>query len=605
MRKAVERRDADATEVFTGFAQDKKRSGKLAVSIGVVIVLLLLGYVTVAAAVSGSVPRGTSFAGVDVGGMDPTKAIKKLDAELGQNLSQPFAVKLGAKTAKLNPLEAGLKPDFFSSVHEVADFSLHPSKVMAHIFGAGPTALRSQVNRGVLDKATAGVAAKLRTPPTEANFLCQDGKLQPIGPAQGWDLQVGEAAETLAQRWWEPKGPLELPGARTEPKSTKSQLTKAQDGPAKVLMSAPVKMNIADKKLEVSPEEICRAATWTLNGKELEPSLDGKKLRDFTLKSLSGLETEPVDARFSFESGAPQVINSVDGKKLDPEELSGKVTAGAVSPENREVTVDLTPIPPNFSTEDAKKAGVKEILGEFATPLTADTVRTGNLRNGARILTGLVIGPGEEFSLEKSLGPITAENGWAKSGVIENGVHTTAMGGGLSQMCVTALNAAWFSGMDLVEFHPHSVWLTRYPMGRECTLWTGSLDLKWKNSTPNSVALQSWVSGGQLHVRIWGTKYYEVKTSQSPRSRVVPPGVKVNNWSGCVSSGAGQSGFTISNTRTRFLNGKEVDSKTYTHTYAPDDEIVCARDLERQKAQQEKAEKEKAQQQQSQQPTKD
>ncbi|STY98463.1 hypothetical protein [Mobiluncus mulieris] len=28
----------------------------------------------------------------------------------------------------------------------------------------------------------------------------------------------------------------------------------------------------------------------------------------------------------------------------------------------------------------------------------------------------------------------------------------------------------------------------------------------------------------------------------------------------------------------RLLDGKEYDSKTYTHTYQPDDQIVCAKD---------------------------
>ncbi|WP_258556494.1 VanW family protein [Mobiluncus mulieris] len=85
---------------------------------------------------------------------------------------------------------------------------------------------------------------------------------------------------------------------------------------------------------------------------------------------------------------------------------------------------------------------------------------------------------------------MTAENGWSDSGVINNGVHTTAVGGGLSQLCATTLNAAWFAGMDLIEFHPHSVWFSRYPAGRECTLWEGSLDLRWRNPNPKPVLLR-------------------------------------------------------------------------------------------------------------------
>lgn len=582
-------RDAKASEVFAGFAQDKKRTGKLPVAIGILLGVLLLGYVGLAAAVAGSVPKGATFAGVPVGGMTPDKAIKKLDTDLGPKLKNPFPVTLGAKTANLNPATAGLQPDFSASVHQVADFSLNPVKIFAHLAGAGALELTYKIDQTALDQAVSAAAADLKTPPTEANFLCQDGKLVPVKPAPGMDLKVGEATQEIAKKWWKQGKALKVPGKSTTPKTTEAQLKAAEDSTAKTLLSGPITANIGEQKLTIPEGAICQTATWKLEGEKLTPKLDGGKLRDFALANLSGLETAPVSARFSFETGAPTVVASTNGTKLDPEEISSKVTAGAVSGENREVTVDLTPIPPEFSTEDANAAGIKEVIGEFATPLTSNAVRTGNLRKAAGILTGVLVKPGEQFSLEESLGEISVENGWAASGVIENGVHTTALGGGLSQMCVTALNAAWFAGMDLVEFHPHSVWFSRYPMGRECTLWTGSLDLKWKNPNPNPVVLQGWVSGGQLHMRVWGTKYYEVKTSQSPKSAIRQPTVKVNNWAECVPSGAGQIGFTISNTRTRLLNGKEVDSKTYTHTYEPDHQIVCAKDLAAQKAAEEQA----------------
>lgn len=570
--------------MFPGFAQDKKRSGKFPVFIGAAIGVLALAYVGVAVAVSGSMPRGSSIAGVSVGGMTPDAAIKKLDSDLGDKLKQPFPVKLGAKTANIDPAVAGLQPDFTSSVHEVADFSLNPIKIIAHIGGAGALDLKSKIDEKALYKAVSAAAADLKSAPQEADFNCQAGQLKPVKPSPGRELNLKAATALLQTSWWKQGDPLKLPGKSSTPKSTQAQLDAATEGEAKTLMSAPVKLNVGGQSLEIPPAELCQDVTWSLRGEELKASFDGEKLKKFTLGNTKGLETEPVDARFSFSSGSPQVVASVNGTKLDPKELADRVTLGATSTENREVSLDLTPIPPQFSTDDANKAGVKEIIGEFATPLTADSVRTSNLTRAAQILTGKMYLPKQDFSLERDLGPLTPENGWRASGVFENGVHTTAIGGGLSQMCVTALNAAWFAGMDLIEFNPHGVYFTRYPAGRECTLWTGSLDLKWKNPNPTAVVLQGWTGGGQLHMRIWGTKYYTVESTQSPRTNYVQPKQTINNWSKCVPSGAGQPGFTVSNTRTRYLDGKKVDSKTYTHTYAPDNAVVCAKDLAAQKA---------------------
>lgn len=577
-------RTTNATEMFPGFAQDKKHSGKFPVFIGAAIGVLALAYVGVAVAVSGSMPRGSSIAGVSVGGMTPDAAIKKLDSDLGDKLKQPFGVKLGAKTANVDPAVAGLQPDFPSSVHEVADFSLNPIKIIAHIGGAGALDLQSKIDEKALYKAVSAAAADLKSAPQEADFNCQAGQLKPVKPSPGRELNLKAATDLLQTSWWKQGDPLKLPGKSSAPKSTQAQLDAAIEGEAKTLMSAPVKLNVGGQSLEIPTAELCQDVTWSLRGEELKASFDGEKLKKFTLGSTKGLETEPVNARFSFSSGTPQVVASVDGTKLDPKELADRVTLGATSTENREVSLDLTPIPPQFSTDDANKAGVKEIIGEFATPLTADSVRTSNLTRAAQILTGKMYLPKQDFSLERDLGPLTPENGWRASGVFENGVHTTAIGGGLSQMCVTALNAAWFAGMDLIEFNPHGVYFTRYPAGRECTLWTGSLDLKWKNPNPTAVVLQGWTGGGQLHMRIWGTKYYTVESTQSPRTNYVQPKQTINNWSKCVPSGAGQPGFTVSNTRTRYLDGKKVDSKTYTHTYAPDNAVVCAKDLAAQKA---------------------
>lgn len=577
-------RAANAAEMFPGFAQDKKRSGKFPVFIGAAIGVFALAYVGVAVAVSGSMPRGSSIVGVSVGGMTPDAAIKKLDSDLGDKLKQPFPVKLGAKTANIDPAVAGLQPDFPSSVHEVADFSLNPIKIIAHIGGAGALDLKSKIDEKALYKAVSTAAADLKSAPQEADFNCQAGQLKPVKPSPGRELNLKAATALLQTSWWKQGDPLKLPGKSSAPKSTQAQLDAATEGEAKTLMSAPVKLNVGGQSLEIPTAELCQDVSWSLRGEELKASFDGEKLKKFTLGSTKGLETEPVNARFSFSSGTPQVVASVDGTKLDPKELADRVTLGATSTENREVSLDLTPIPPQFSTDDANKAGVKEIIGEFATPLTADSVRTSNLTRAAQILTGKMYLPKQDFSLERDLGPLTPENGWRASGVFENGVHTTAIGGGLSQMCVTALNAAWFAGMDLIEFNPHGVYFTRYPAGRECTLWTGSLDLKWKNPNPTAVVLQGWTGGGQLHMRIWGTKYYTVESTQSPRTNYVQPKQTINNWSKCVPSGAGQPGFTVSNTRTRYLDGKKVDSKTYTHTYAPDNAVVCAKDLAAQKA---------------------
>ena len=100
------------------------------------------------------------------------------------------------------------------------------------------------------------------------------------------------------------------------------------------------------------------------------------------------------------------------------------------------------------------------------------------------------------------------------------------LGGGVSQVATTTYNAAFFAGMDDVEHHPHAFYLDRYPMGREATLYYGSLDLRFKNSTKYGVLINAWVNRstpgrkGEMHVQMWSTKVWDIKAglSGSPTS---------------------------------------------------------------------------------------
>ncbi|GMA34882.1 hypothetical protein [Demequina litorisediminis] len=49
---------------------------------------------------------------------------------------------------------------------------------------------------------------------------------------------------------------------------------------------------------------------------------------------------------------------------------------------------------------------------------------------------------------------------------------------------------------------------------------------------------------------MWSTKYFEVTTEASAKTNIKSPGVKEVSSANCEAHGAGESGFTITNTRT-------------------------------------------------------
>ena len=106
-----------------------------------------------------------------------------------------------------------------------------------------------------------------------------------------------------------------------------------------------------------------------------------------------------------------------------------------------------------------------------------------NIRKTAEIVNGAMVAPGDTFSLNGYTGPRGAAQGFVESGIILNGRADKAVGGGISQFATTLYNAAYFAGMEDVAHTPHSYYISRYPAGREATVYEGAIDLKFKNTS--------------------------------------------------------------------------------------------------------------------------
>ena len=75
--------------------------------------------------------------------------------------------------------------------------------------------------------------------------------------------------------------------------------------------------------------------------------------------------------------------------------------------------------------------------------------------------------------------------------IIQEGALSTAVGGGISQFATTLYNAAYFAGMGDVTHTPHSFYISRYPPGREATVFDGEIELAFSNDYPTGVLIQT------------------------------------------------------------------------------------------------------------------
>ena len=133
-----------------------------------------------------------------------------------------------------------------------------------------------------------------------------------------------------------------------------------------------------------------------------------------------------------------------------------------------------------------------------------------NIGRAAELINEALLLPGETFSLNDRIGERTEENGFVKGFVIDNGQFKEDLGGGVSQVATTTVfNAMFFAGLKDIEHHTHSLYISRYPAGREATVAFGAKDLRFQNDTATGILIRAVAKPGWIRISIWGTKYYD------------------------------------------------------------------------------------------------
>ncbi|GAA4731783.1 VanW family protein [Isoptericola chiayiensis] len=568
----------DAGDPLGGLSGDgaPSRWPKVLLGVGVGAVVLAGLYVGAQWYVADTVPPGTTVAGVDIGDLPTEEATAALDEGLSPRAAEPITVRAGDATSTLDPTEAGLTLDAAATVDGLTGFSLSPARLVEHIGGGGEVAPVVDVDQGALASSVAAVGESLAVEPVDGTVRFVDGEPAATEPVDGTQVVPDAAGDAVVDAWLVTSGPVELPTEAVPPAIDQAD-TDAALAEAEQVVAAPVVVEVGGQNPELPQRVLARSTSFAPQDGALEARFDGDRLTSAIVERTNDLLREPDDAHFEFSGGEPVIVGGQTGTTLDPEQVSGAVGPAALSADQRTAEVELVEEDPENSRASLEELGVQEVISEFSTPLTSEPIRTKNLIRGAELVNGTLVKPDETFSLVDTLSPIEVSNGYFAAGVVNNGIHSDAIGGGLSQMATTTYNAGFFAGFDDVEHRQHSYWFSRYPAGREATIYVGSIDMRFKNDTPYGALMQSYVSGGRLHVRIWSTEHYDVEASDSGKQEIVPTKtVDLSSNPDCEPYSGGQDGFAITVYRKVYLDGDLVKDESDFWRYKPDDAVTCS-----------------------------
>ena len=552
-----------------------KDSGSSALRLGVAVAVLLAGYLGMAWFLGRHIPANSTVAGVPVGGMSPHSAESTLRRALAAKEGAKLTLKAGDKTFEIDPRTAGLAIDYAGTVDGLSGFSAQPADLWDKLTGGSDEKLETTVDRARLEAAVKGAEKTLDSPVVQGAITFPAGKVAVVRPETGATLSVEETADEVAARW-PTRSDIAPRLHEVAPTVSAEEVDRAVAEFATPAMSGPVVVKVGAKSFAVAPAAYAPSISMQADttGK-LAPVVDNAKLVAAVRKAAAaaGLEAKPRDAKITFKGSKIVVLPAAAGATLEEKSVVAAFVPAMTDPA-RTATVVTTVVQPKLTTAEAEKIKPREVVSTFTTNFPYNPPRTNNITIAARTLNGTYVGPGEQFSLNATLGQRTAAKGYMSAPVIEDGRLKKDYGGGVSQVSTTTFNAAFFSGVRIDQYLPHSFYISRYPEGREATVSWPDVDQKWTNDTGHGILIQATVSSSSITVTFHGTKVWDIESVKGPRRNVVQPKTIVDDRPGCVTQSP-STGFDVTVTRVFKKGGRTVRTSNFSTHYIPEDKVTC------------------------------
>ena len=525
-----------------GFGVSRRVWWWLGTGVGVIALGLAGLSILAYASVGTNIVRGVTVAGQPVGGLDSLTAIHKLEARWTTFKQQAFQFQAAGRSMDI------LVTADTSTDEEVAlamvDFDPSVSVSAALSFGRRGSWWQRVRERtsgflgrphefGIVNVDRASLAATLRDkfgdleqPATNASlkFGSSDApKVVPSVDGKTFDYALAVRQAVSQTRRLEAK-PVALPTTAAAPAiATSAALAKlAQSGVGALLDRAPFSLTRGDKKWTISRDRLKTILGFAGTTNNPRLGLDVAATTDYLATITKDVNVKAQNAKFAILNGRVQEFQaSAIGVTLDIPATITAMQNQLIDQQQAAVTLAVTEEKPLTDTVNTNKLGISELVAQATTSFKGSpTNRRYNIGVGAKLLNGLLIQPGEEFSLVKALGPIDAAHGWKPELVIKGPKITPEYGGGLCQVATTLFRAVLNAGLPIVERRNHSLRISYYepPIGLDATVYEPKPDLRFTNDYKTPLLLQTAVDGNNLTFSFYGTK--DGRTVNVPEPKV-------------------------------------------------------------------------------------
>jgi vancomycin resistance protein YoaR len=497
------------------------------VVLGLAAIAVLLGLAF--AGSPGTIANGVVIDGVDVGGMKTAEALQLLQKRSQQLAHKPLVFTAEGRRFPIRAQELGIQPDWAQAVEMARrqGDGFGPlrgfKRLDVQVFGA-EVSPPVEVLSGALQYKLRLIAADVDRRPRNAALARRGGRIVAVPARRGLVLDRAAAAHTIVHQLAELErtdGTVELPLRRSNPQVTTAQLARAARQ-AHVATSAPVRLTLGKTRWLLQPRRIAALLDLPADGRTTL-RIGGRAAQEWLVKLGKRVERPAKDATFEIVDGAPRVVPSRPGVRLNSVAATDAILRAALRRQNRVAELPVEEAQPKRSTQEARAMGIHGIVSSYTTTYGGIANRIHNVQLVAHLIDGALVAPDATFSFNDTTGERTADKGFLEAPVIVNGELTTGLGGGVCQVSTTVFNAAFEAGLKITERTNHALYISHYPQGRDATVNYPDLDLKFVNDTGHWLLLRTFVGSSSLTVNLYGTPVH--RRVESSTSALVSHGV--------------------------------------------------------------------------------
>ena len=263
-------------------------------------------------------------------------------------------------------------------------------------------------------------------------------------------------------------------------------------------------------------------ATWIISEGEAgnyRLSLDADKISDYLKNKIApNIDQEAKKPRYEMVNGKMSSWQTgAEGQKLNLENSIAKIKEQYLINNSNEAELIVDKVTSELS-DDTDAYQIQEIIGTGHSKFSGSPAnRRHNIQVGADAVNGILVAPGEEFSLVKTLGAIDASTGYLPELVIKNNKTVPEYGGGLCQVGTTIFRSALDSGLPITARQNHSYRVSYYePAGTDAAIYDPWPDVRFLNDSGSYILIQSRIVKDDLYFDFWGKKDGRIATSTTP-----------------------------------------------------------------------------------------